>query len=95
VLRWIAGCLDERLSHGAPQDAATGNIKMREIRAPTPLPAVRAVIDQMSDAQRAAIQLVCYEQLSYEEAASRLGVPVTVLKQDLLSARRLLITMLQ
>ncbi len=72
-----------------------GRIKMREISAPAPLPAVRAVIDQMTDAQRAAIRLVCFEQLPYEAAASRLGVPVTVLTQDLLSARRHLITMLQ
>jgi DNA-directed RNA polymerase specialized sigma24 family protein len=68
---------------------------MRDTSAPDPLLAVRAAIDQMSDAQRSAIKLVCFEQLSYEAAAGRLHVPVPVLKENLLSARRLIVARLQ
>jgi DNA-directed RNA polymerase specialized sigma24 family protein len=68
---------------------------MRDASVPDPLPTVRGVIDQMSDTQRSAVQLVCFEELSYEAAAERLAVPVTVLVQELLSARRLMIARLQ
>ena len=70
-------------------------VQMRDPSAPDVLLAVRTAIDQMSDAQRAAIQLVCLEQLSYQDAADRLAVPETVLKQSLLSARRLIIARLE
>jgi DNA-directed RNA polymerase specialized sigma24 family protein len=57
--------------------------------------AVRAAIDQMSDAERSAIKLVCFDRLSYQAAADRLAVPVTVFKQTLLSARQLILQRLQ
>ena len=46
-------------------------------------------------AQRAALQLVCFEQLSYEAAADRLAVPLADLKENLLSAGRLIMARLQ
>jgi DNA-directed RNA polymerase specialized sigma24 family protein len=76
-------------------DAASLEFLMSDPSAPDLLLAVRAAIDQMSDAERAALRLVCLEGLSYQAAADRLGVPLTDFKETLLSARQLILARLQ
>ncbi len=49
---------------------------------------VREIIDQLSEEQRAVLVLVCGHCLSYEAAATRLGVPLPTLTHRLLEARK-------
>ena len=56
---------------------------------------VRRIIDDMPDAYRSVVLLVCVEGLSYREAASVLGVPAGTIMSRLARARRSLSERLQ
>lgn len=56
--------------------------------------AVEAELARMPAEQREVILLVCYEQLSYREAADRLGIPIGTVMSRLARGRQALVTAL-
>lgn len=56
---------------------------------------LRSLIDQLSDRYRLMIELRYYEDLSYDEIASELSVPLGTVKAQLFRAKELLYTMMQ
>jgi hypothetical protein len=92
----VSGTLD--WNPATSTDLATGmrhrrNLAMRDISAPAPLPAVRAV--KCPPLNVLPCSSYGFEQLSYEAAVDRLAVPLADLKENLLSARRLIMARLQ
>jgi RNA polymerase sigma-70 factor, ECF subfamily len=72
---------------GAPADLE-GEDGERVIEARLTLRAVRRLIDELPEEQRAVLVLVCVEGMSYREAAEVTGVPVGTVMSRLARARR-------
>ena len=56
---------------------------------------LKQVVNQLKEPYRQIIQLRYYEDLSYEEIAERLGIPMGTVKVRLLRAKELLISIIK